>query len=111
MASPLINSAEHGGATYLENGCTRTVTLEPNTHLDLCHNHAAGFGGGIYYEDSITPLQCNFSMRENSDMKIAVLPHCFLGLEGLHFNDNSSNHTIVSRFNSAEKSGNFCLED
>lgn len=73
-----LNSAQNGGAIYLQSG--GALTLESNTYLDVSYNHATMYGGGIYHEDSITPLQCDFSMKDSSKLQSVTLPNCFLKL-------------------------------
>ena len=99
------NSAENGGAMYFENGASMFLDA-PNfdTHslLSTSFNFAVEYGGGIYYEDSATFIQCSYEDGEGNLNTYTKLPDCFLQIS--YFIDLPA---IISRNDSAKKNGDF----
>ena len=94
------NSAMNGGALYLS---TATLTLTSLTSLCTFNNSAVNYGGAIYYKDSPTATQCNFTyndVQESTDLSLP-LPNCFLQSEDYYYGN------IYSQKDSASIDGNF----
>ena len=51
------NEAEYGGAMYLKHS---TMTLKKHATIATIQNHAKYYGGAIFHEDYIDPVQCSF---------------------------------------------------
>ena len=80
MASFGFNLAQNGGAVYLRS--TSILKTELHVHFTTFYNHASGYGGAIYYKDTVIPTQCEFEMSAHENEKLE-LPYCFLKLEGI----------------------------
>ena len=101
------NKARYGGAMYFVNGAI--LTLKQNVTATTSSNHADVHGGAIFNSDSISPIQCNYSMSENTTIYTLNLPSCFMKLEGFRFHYNGSHpfYTINSANDTAGSDGSF----
>ena len=101
------NKARYGGAMYFVNGAI--LTLKQNVTATSSSNHADVHGGAIYNSDSISPIQCNYSMSENTTIYTLNLSSCFMKLEGFRFHYNGSHpfYTINSANDTAGSDGSF----
>ena len=102
----ISNTAQDGGAMYFKT--SSSMTLEPETNLTTMYNHAFEYGGGIYYEDVITPSQCQYYGRGNEYLE---LPTCFIQLD-LEIVISRSLRPITdiklsSHYDTADKDGSF----
>ena len=96
------NTAENGGAIYLNSASF--LTFNKGVNISMSYNHATKYGGGIYNEDIASATQCSFKRSER--IKLLELPYCFL-----RFTYKIKTHLppplVFSQNNSAEREGSF----
>ena len=91
------NTAENGGAIYLNSASF--LTFIRGVNLSMSYNHATKYGGGIYNEDIATANECSL---EHSKLS---LTYCFIRFN--YYIDHYNKTLIFSRNNSANISGSF----
>ena len=93
-----FNSAENGGAIFLTAAATLYIESK-NSNFSSSYNRASKYGGGIFYADNITPIQCNYI---NDYATFLQLPYCFL-----QFGMDFWTINIHSYYDSAGDDGSF----
>ena len=94
------NSAENGGGLYLRGGTTLKFHLD--SKLVISNNDAYDYGGGIFYEDSVSSTQCSISVDDSDTISAEILPYCFL-----RYGPITPPHLLITNvtYNTAGKDG------
>ena len=100
------NKAVNGGAMFIKKS---TMNLKKHATVATIQNHAKHYGGAIFYEDYMDPVQCSYSPFPSLSFYFAYnLPDCYLQLENFKFNEkNGPQYEILSYNDSAGFAGQF----